>query len=357
MRSIPTAAPRYAGRPGSGLHPIAGGGSLRPSTATLPARTLIVGLPRSGTSWLGEILAAAPGTRLVFEPENPDLDIWAPSAIGSSRGFEPVLTPADSAPLYGLLWEHAFLGGAPNVDRKNWPRSLVRLARAIRPVGAQLTASAPWIGSAVWRARVRWRRAHPETGHVIVKTVVASMSVEWILDRFQPQVLVIHREPLDMIASWIQMSFAPRPTPGDPLIGARITSDPRIPVLDPAASLIERVAWGVGVRKLALQEATARHPDWIVVRHEELVDDPLGLFPVLFERLGLVWTADAEHRLVSSDAPGAGYQTARRWSDLRRARSKRLSEAEAAAARTVLNSFPGDLMESPPTNLMIRSRT
>src|SRR4051812_27815272 len=46
--------------------------SLEPSVASRPT-TLITGSPRSGTTWVGDILHRCPGTMVFTEPFNPQL--------------------------------------------------------------------------------------------------------------------------------------------------------------------------------------------------------------------------------------------------------------------------------------------
>ena len=81
------------------------------------AKVLIVGLPRSGTSWVGNILGRAPRTAYVHEPDG-DHD---PFAFRARRGsfIMPVLAPGDSAPDMERLWAGALAGGARATTIRN----------------------------------------------------------------------------------------------------------------------------------------------------------------------------------------------------------------------------------------------
>src|SRR5579862_5634574 len=81
-------------------------------TMTPHRPVLVVGLPRSGTTWTESVLGTAVGASTVSEPDNEKLS--AP-AISAKRGLGrfPVLTPGDHAPRYERLWRWA-LQGAPS---------------------------------------------------------------------------------------------------------------------------------------------------------------------------------------------------------------------------------------------------
>jgi hypothetical protein len=68
---------------------------------------LIAGVPRSGTTWIGECLSAASTTAYVHEPDN---ELARPSAARAKRGIGPypVLAPGESAPEFDRLWERLF---------------------------------------------------------------------------------------------------------------------------------------------------------------------------------------------------------------------------------------------------------
>ncbi|MBM3674640.1 MAG: hypothetical protein FJW88_06730, partial [Actinobacteria bacterium] len=74
-------------------------------------RFLLVGVPRSGTSWTGTALGLTAGTRYVDEPDG-FRDAFA-FRVMMRRGENPVLDPADPAPDYEQLWSGAFAGGLP----------------------------------------------------------------------------------------------------------------------------------------------------------------------------------------------------------------------------------------------------
>ncbi len=93
-----------------------------------------------------------------------------------------------------------------------------------------------------------------------------------------------------------------------------------------------------------LREASARHPDWTVARHEELCVDPADSFRVLAERVGLEWGPAAEQFLGESDAEGTPYRTLRRTAEQPERWRERLDAEQVATIRDVLARFPGSLV-------------
>ena len=82
---------------------------------------LVAGLPRSGTTWVGEVLGCTAGARYLHEPDNhlvrPDA-WWAKRRLGSYPELDP---GAGGAGDYERLWALAFAGGPP--PRRSTPGS------------------------------------------------------------------------------------------------------------------------------------------------------------------------------------------------------------------------------------------
>ncbi len=302
------------------------------------AAVLILGVPRSGTTWIGRALGAAEGAVYVNEPDG-DHD---PFAFRTRLGqpIAPVLAPGDDAPESERLWAGAFAGGRP--------------ARTVRDrIARRLYAATPvrqrwevWLGAEP-STRLRWvarlavpRVAVPDARVVVVKSVRAELSAEWIVARFAPRVLVVERNPLNVLASWIDLGYVRDPREAATyaqLAGERWGVEPP----SASASQLERQSFTYGVLATALHEAAARHDDWIVVSHDELcLDAPAG-FAALAPRLGLTWGDAAARFVVESDTAGAGYLTERRTAEQPGRWRSRLSSEQVAIIRETLDRFPG----------------
>jgi hypothetical protein len=146
----------------------------------------------------------------------------------------------------------------------------------------------------------------------VTKTVHAQFAIEWIAARYDPIVIVIRRNLLSVIGSWLQLGFVPYAidTPFELRDHPVIKRDYLEPLgLDPPsrdAPMMQQIAWHVGLLSLGLDRAIAQHPEWIVVDHEGLCESPFERFRELFSRTGLTWTDAVDRELYRLDKPGTG---------------------------------------------------
>jgi hypothetical protein len=317
-----------------------------------PERVLVVGIPRGGTTWVGEILGQTAGTAFLNEPDN---HFAYPFAFRAKRrlrgGFYPYLQPDDTADLYDRLWGCALpassgVDGAYRVVERRRRAVAVRLLRSAsqrqmwdafagrRPAGRLALAE---------RLAVPERPVGPET-HLVVKSVYAALAVEWIASRHPVKVVVVERSPLNVVASWKEMGWLGRP--GDDMLDtlgrdvqAELARRWRVPIPPPGSSVVARAAWLVAVLTVELRSASTRNPSWVGITHEDLVEAPHDRFRTLADSCGLAWSSGIDVLLDSMNAPGRGYELLRVRAELRDAWRSRLDGTEVAAARAVLEAF------------------
>ena len=162
-----------------------------------PSAVLIAGTPRCGSTWLANVLGRTTDARTVYEPDGPFSDILG-ALVATRLGPFPVLRPEDESRWYQVVWDLAFSGG--------WPWDRVEAARS---AGRQMVKIPPSVrdavvaGLAMGTARVRRR---PD--HVIIKSVNSAFALEWITARYAPRVVVLRRNPLNVISSWLVLDMA-----------------------------------------------------------------------------------------------------------------------------------------------------
>ncbi|HJQ75551.1 MAG TPA: sulfotransferase [Gaiellaceae bacterium] len=242
---------------------------------------LVTGAHRSGTTWVGKMLALAPGVGYVHEPFSPRTSGGISSAP-FDRYFTVVTAENEARYLPGLRRTLAF----------DYAWSAVRdpgdLARAVRDA---------------WRFR-RLRRAGARP---LVKDPIALLSAEWLAERFGMGVVVLVRHPAGFAASLERLGwkhdFTSFLDAGGrvPELLRPYESEIRAHAEEPGdvlaeAALLWRILYGTAARY------RDRHPDWVFLRHEDAGADPVGTFRELYARLGLELTPAARERIERASA-------------------------------------------------------
>ncbi len=297
------------------------------------ARVLLLGVPRSGTTWSGRVLGHTAGTAYVNEPDGDT----EPYALTARLGFggPPALRPGEPHMAYERLWAGAFAGGA---RPRAWTARAARYLDAGADPGTRFRA---WYGDGL-SARLRivraWARPMEPTDarHVVVKTVRAEFTAEWIAERFAPTVLLVERNPLNVLASWIDLGYA---------LDARefrTYVDRAAPwgITPPDdAGPVERQTFTYAVMATALRDAAARR-GWLRTTHEHLCVDSIARFRTLAEDLGLEWSDAAARFVEASDREGSGYRTERRTAEQPDRWRARLADDQLDRILAVLERFP-----------------
>jgi hypothetical protein len=313
---------------------------------------LVVGVPRSGTSWVGRVLASTPDAGYLGEPDNHEHSPFALRAkLGLQGHYYSDLDPSVDAPAYERLWREAFTapspGGDSALERARRAASLRLLRRAS---DAEVRRSIADPGRATRSVRLAARLAVPDrpsaaSRNLVVKTVHAQLALDWIAERFPVKVLVVLRRPLNVVSSWKQMGWLHA---GADVLGEL---DPRSLSRLERASGVAAVSGGppleqatqlIGLLTGALLDATRRHPEWSVVAHEALCAEPHRCFRIAASELGLGWSGAVDRMLDELNRPGTRYETLRVAADLDDVWRTRLTQEEIDAASTQLRRFDLD---------------
>jgi Sulfotransferase family len=324
---------------------VAGGVPGRAVTAPV----LVVGVPRSGTTWVAQILATAAGGCYLEEPDNHFRFAYAFRAK-HQLGTREYPSPAPGSntgdtSAYDALWQAA-LTRHPAETRSNVRRTLANalVARASsKRVSAALAGSVLRHPDLAVAARIAVPERAELDGPLVVKSVYAPLAAEWIASNHDVRVVSVLRSPLNVLSSWIELDWLPPSGPDvlstlDPAIAQELAERYEAP--PPARSTLARAAWVTGALTCALDEATRRNPAWARVVHEELCVAPGEEYPRVAERVGLRWTAEGDSALEAGNRPGRGYETARVAADTREAWRDRLDDAQVTEIRRVLERLP-----------------
>ncbi|HSS80517.1 MAG TPA: sulfotransferase [Gaiellaceae bacterium] len=245
---------------------------------------LVTGAHRSGTTWVGKMLALAPGVAYVHEPFSPRTPKGL-SPAGFARYFTVVTSENEGRYRAGL------------------ERSL-----ALRyDLSAQLRSAQSWRDVVRIPRDYRRLRSNRQSGRrPLMKDPIALLSAEWLAETFGMDVVVLVRHPAAFAASLKRLGWKHS--------FATFIQDGRVPeVVRPYEAEIREQAERPGEilaqaallwRLLynAVDGYRERHPNWAFVRHEDASLDAAGTFERLYERLGLELTPSARAEIKRASA-------------------------------------------------------
>jgi hypothetical protein len=259
---------------------------------------LVTGLPRSGTSWAGKMLAAGGELVYVNEPLNPQHPPGrCPGILRAQVRHRFQYICDDNAP----TWLPAFRDTV--ALRYRWAaelranRSPYDLARMIR------------YGGAFTLGRLAGRRA-------LLDDPFAVLSAGWFAERLGCKVIALVRDPVSFVASWQRLGWTVyfHELLEQPLL---VRDHPQVLRLRVLVGSQDRVAKAAALWQVT-REILARTPGILVTSYDDLAADPRTGFKRLYDYAGLAWTPAAEERVMKAcTAPGSRDQGFA-WSGLSR---------------------------------------
>ena len=246
---------------------------------------LVTGAHRSGTTWVGKMLALAPGVAYIHEPFSPRTAAGL-SPAGFDRYFTVVTSENEARYRPGLEQTIRFRYGlGAQIRSLRGGRDLARIPRDLARV-----------------ERARLSGARP-----LVKDPIALLSAEWLAETFEMDVVVLIRHPAAFAASLKRLGWKHS--------FANFIQEGRVPeVVRPYEAEIrqqaerpgEILAQAVLLWRLlynAVDGYRERHPDWAFVRHEDASAEPVATFERLYAQLGLDLTPAAKEAIARASAP------------------------------------------------------
>jgi len=293
---------------------------------------------------MAQILAACEDTALMLEPDNPYMFPFALRKRKLAGGYYTALAGAEEAPDFERMWVEAF--GQPN------PAAIAPVALRGRVANALLQHTHQRHVRDAFMSRpprfpARLKAAEmlavpgrpPSASNVVVKSVQAVRALEWVSARVNARVVVLTRDLRSVVSSWIQLDWIEAGLENEVEVSDPVSLEQlrlRMSLDGPPTDALGRTTWLLAVLCRVRAEAVARHPEWTVVRYEDLCDDPIAAFRSLADGLGLRWTAAADEMIHTSNRPGSGYATERVAAETRDAWRRRLTPEQANTVASVL---------------------
>jgi hypothetical protein len=161
-----------------------------------------------------------------------------------------------------------------------------------------------------------------------VKSVHAPFAVSWLVERYHPAVVVVRRDPLNVVASLIRLGTTPAGVDAryealrHPAVRERYLDPMGLEPPAPDEGTVYRLAWWI----VFIERVLSDHADragWTVVSHDEMCASPMLEAQRLCDALNVPDRAGVLRFISASDRPGEGFSTYRltaeqpeRWKDV-----------------------------------------
>jgi hypothetical protein len=246
---------------------------------------LVTGAHRSGSTWVGKMLAAGPQVAYISEPLNV---LHRPGVLRTPvRHWYTYICPENETEyLPGLL---------ETLNYHYHPLAELRSLRSVKDVLRMARDGSIFLGGRAFSQRP------------LIKDPFAVLSAAWFSTRLGCQVVFTVRHPAAFASSLrrLNWSFGFEDLLAQPLLVRdwlgpflgeieTVRSEPRDVIGQ--ASLLWRVIYHV------VGELLARFPHFKVVRHEDLSQDPQKGFRDLYDSLGLAFTHGVEATIARSSS-------------------------------------------------------
>ncbi|RME60372.1 sulfotransferase [Candidatus Parcubacteria bacterium] len=241
---------------------------------------LVTGSHRSGSTWVGRMIALSPEVTYVHEPFSP---IHRPGICRARFHHWYTFLCDENADGYRQAL-------AETLALKYQFREELRACRSTRDIGRMLRDAFSFT-----RGRVRGNR-------VLIKDPIAFFSAEWLAQTFSMDVVVLIRHPAAFVGSLKRAGWTFRFANlfQQPMLMQRLPACYRDEIQRFTQSERDIVDQGILLWRIihtVILEYQKHHPEWIYLRHEDLARDPQSGFGELYDRLGLQMTPSIEAKI------------------------------------------------------------
>ena len=272
-------------------------------TMSRPRGILVTGAHRSGSTWVGRMLAHSHEVQYIHEPFNlkcrqgicrAEFKKWYCYVDNHSDNRQAVYTALSDT----LSFRYAL--GAALGDIEN-AKDIIRTVRDSLQMG-----------------RGRLFNLRP-----LMKDPLALFSTEWLSNGFGMDVVILIRHPAAFVSSlkvkgW---SFPFHHLLEQPALMERYLSPFRNEVYEYSKNEKDIISQAILLWKIThyvISQYQENHPNWLYLRHEDLSRNPLDEFSKLYSQLGLDFTSDIQNKIKLSSGSENPTETSRNIHNVKR---------------------------------------
>jgi hypothetical protein len=292
----------------------------------------ISGIPRSGSTWVANVISNSPNTAYIHEPDN-------------ERHTFAGLYYKDKLPRfprnqltyeYVTLFERAFYGKfftyksiankilflLSGFDRKKIEDQLADSGKNDIKVFRDIF----WVNNLIPGGTPRERR--------VVKSVHSLLVLKQLLDIFEVPTVITVRNPGGIVSSCLSMN--------NPDIDRKLYTDAnlmdflygeKLPDWKRLATIEARAGFQVGLFYRYIDIMLPLLNNCTVIKHEDICQNPIDKFRDLFRILDMKFDANSKRFIEKTNKPGDGYETNRISSEMINGWKKKISSLQIAEIR------------------------
>ncbi len=305
---------------------------------------IIFGPPRSGTTWLANVLSANEETTYIHEPDNEKNNYLAYILKNKLRRF-PYIKENEKEVNYLKLFDLS-LSGKPLPNESKLNALLMKIADKNKE---KIEKEIPDKPNKTFRIRlaklvVQLKNLHASSNkRRIIKSVHAHLSIPFLQKHLNFTPFIIVRHPAAVIASHMKLKM--------PDADRKIFNDPKIKndfLVDYQSEINELET---ALEYFALQISIFHHIlnifinkfSYDFITHEELCKEPLERFKSIYKKLGLTWNSDVEQFIIKHNQQGKdGYDIYRNCEAMNQKWKKTFSKEQSKQIEKAYTILPND---------------
>ncbi|NND62765.1 MAG: hypothetical protein HKN48_06180 [Flavobacteriaceae bacterium] len=252
---------------------------------------IVSGAHRSGSTWIGKTISEAKGIRYVHEPFNIQMKVH-------------------ECPF--PYWFQHFSEKTPSEEKKQARKYLDPFFNFSWSFAFQKLCNGGSFRKRVRRFKSEWKK---KGTRALIKDPIAIMSLPWLVTNYNAKVIISVRHPAAFVASLKVKNWAydfTNYTAQKDLMETYL-SDYKKEIEKALISNPDIIDQGILLWNTlyhTVQQYKQKFPDWYIVTHEALSEQPLEEFRKIFEYLNLTFDKRIEKSIVDSTTA----QVASEWS-------------------------------------------
>lgn len=244
----------------------------------------VTGVPRSGTTFVGMTLSLPREVDYIHEPFNPQCGL--PGISQWYRYLRPSLDTEEMQHYHALIqriFTYDFTLRSKIPENDPLPRKMIKQI---------LGSRGPFY--------LRLAKVNPFHQAAIIKDPIGALLCEYLYLKFQIKPVIVIKHPASFVASLKRVNFKPSPTKlkDQPyLIEDYFKDEANFLTRDWSDSTQAAAAFWRVIYKVLLTQAS-QYPDWQVITHEKLSQEPIPVFKQLYHTLNLPWSESIQTKII-----------------------------------------------------------